>query len=65
VDDPVEASSTASIPAAQAQNNPTTLVTLAKGLKARIVTSGVAAPNFGPDRFVAERRPSDPLDRGE
>jgi secreted PhoX family phosphatase len=39
---PLEASSSASITAAQAQADPTALVTLAKGLKARVVTTQVA-----------------------
>ncbi|MEP7112619.1 MAG: hypothetical protein ABI862_05100, partial [Ilumatobacteraceae bacterium] len=41
---PVSMSSTVSADLAAAQADPTKLVTLAKGLKARVVTSGNAAP---------------------
>jgi secreted PhoX family phosphatase len=40
------ASSTTDIDAATASSNPLALATFAKGLKARVVTSGVAAPNL-------------------
>jgi secreted PhoX family phosphatase len=43
---PLDASSSDSISAAQAQADPTSLVTLAKGLSARVVTSNVAGPNI-------------------
>jgi hypothetical protein len=43
---PVATSSTASIDAATANANPLALATLAKGLRARVVTSGVAASNI-------------------
>jgi secreted PhoX family phosphatase len=43
VGQPLEASSTLSITAAQAQADPTALVILAKGLKARVVTAQVGA----------------------
>jgi hypothetical protein len=43
---PVGPSSTASIDAGMAAANPLALVTLAKGLRARVITSGVAAPNI-------------------
>jgi len=43
---PLTASSTISITAAEAQADPTALVTLADGLHARVVTAGVAAPNL-------------------
>ncbi|MCU1429267.1 MAG: hypothetical protein JWL83_3267 [Actinomycetia bacterium] len=42
---PVAASSTLAVDAATASADPTKLVTLAKGLKAKVVTSGVAPPN--------------------
>ena len=41
---PLAASSAISITAAQAQADSTALVTLAEGLRARVVTAGVAAP---------------------
>src|SRR4051794_32264429 len=44
VNNPLEASSTADLNQAQAVANPAGLVTLANGLKAKVVTSGNAAP---------------------
>ena len=46
VNKPVEASSTADLDEAQALANPAGLVTLAKGLKAKVVSAGNAAPNL-------------------
>lgn len=46
VNNPLEASSTADLNQAQALANPAGLVTLANGLKAKVVTSGNAAPNL-------------------
>jgi secreted PhoX family phosphatase len=43
---PLAASSLTSIDLATAQASPAKLVTLAKGLKARVVTSGIAPPNL-------------------
>lgn len=43
---PLESSSTASVDAATATANPRSLVTLASGLSARVVTSGDAGPNI-------------------
>jgi secreted PhoX family phosphatase len=43
---PLTASSTTSVTQAQAVNDPTSLVTLASALHARVVTAGVAAPNI-------------------
>jgi hypothetical protein len=53
---PVEASSTASISAAAAADNPTSLVTLAKGLRARVVT---ARANVGPNIDMMALWPDD------
>lgn len=44
VDKPIAASSTVSVDQATALANPASLATVAKGLKVRVVTSGVAAP---------------------
>lgn len=46
IDKPLAASSLTSIDLATAKASPAKLVTLAKGLKARVVTSGVAGPNI-------------------
>jgi secreted PhoX family phosphatase len=46
VNKPVESSSPNQVSAAQAAADPSSLFTLAGGLRARIVTSGVAAPNL-------------------
>jgi hypothetical protein len=46
VSGPLQQSSTASITAAQAQADPTKLVTVAKSLQVRVVTSGVAGANL-------------------
>ena len=43
---PLDASSTASADPGVAAVDPTTLVTVAKGLKVRVVTKGVAGPNI-------------------
>ena len=43
---PLDQSSSRQVTAAQAAANPLSLVTLARGLEARVVTSGVAAPNI-------------------
>src|SRR5262245_55642371 len=43
---PLEESSPAQIGKAEAEADPTKLATLAGGLRARVVTSGVAAPNL-------------------
>jgi len=56
---PLDASSQGSIDASTADADPTALVTLANGLSANVVTSGVAAPNidmmaFWPDDEDAE-----------
>ena len=53
---PVEASSTASISAATAAADPTSLVTLAKGLSARVVT---ARANVGPNIDMMALWPDD------
>ena len=46
VNNPLDASSTADLNQAQALENPTGLVTLAKSLKATVVSAGNAAPNL-------------------
>jgi secreted PhoX family phosphatase len=46
VNKPLESSSPNQVTAAQATDDPSTLFTLAGGLRARIVTKGVAAPNI-------------------
>jgi len=46
VDRPLTESSTTSVSPARAQSDPTSLVTLARGLHARVVTAGTAAPNI-------------------
>lgn len=46
VSDPLLASSTQQVSQAQAQADPASLFTLAGGLQARIVTSGVGGPNL-------------------
>src|SRR5262245_46684194 len=45
VGEPLAASSSRQITAAEAQADPRRLVTLASGLRARVVSSGAAAPN--------------------
>jgi hypothetical protein len=46
VNNPLEASSTADLDDAQALANPAGLVTLANGLKAKVISAGNAAPNL-------------------
>jgi secreted PhoX family phosphatase len=56
VSGPLAASSTRSITAAQAQADPRDLATLAKSLKARVVSAGVAPPNLDQSAFWPSAR---------